>query len=233
MKQTSNILKQLETQYYNIEYYHTIVKEIEDNVEINPDIAIESCKSLFEGIGKFIISNIDKSLKVEAINNFKYIRAVEKAIDLLKKKDPVFELDFSKGLLEALKELGEIRNDRGDISHGRLAPKAIQSDSHFSNLILTMTDSFASYLLISFSRVPYTRELEYEDSGDFNLWLDNVYTVEIEDLTAYKKQEKQSTYLNEVRLLSYSKALFDQDQVSYEQALQNYLDTKETENING
>jgi hypothetical protein len=76
MKQTKNILKQLESQYFNIEYYHTIVNKIEENVDSNPDIAIESCKSLFEGLGKFIILNIDKSLNFATIDGFKYKRAI-------------------------------------------------------------------------------------------------------------------------------------------------------------
>ena len=117
MKQTTDILKQLETQYFNIEYYHTIVGKIEENVVSNPDIAIESCKSLFEGLGKFIILNIDKSLSFGIVDNFKYKRAISKAVELLEQKDLEFESDFSKRLLEVLDILGNIRNDRGDISH--------------------------------------------------------------------------------------------------------------------
>jgi hypothetical protein len=51
------------------------------------------------------------------------------------------------------------------------------------------------------------KELEYEDHPEFNEWLDNE---------------------NPIANLSYSKALFDQDQVAYEQELENYLDAKET-----
>jgi hypothetical protein len=103
--------------------------------------------------------------------------------------------------------IGNIRNDRGDISHGRLSPKPEQSDTHFSNFVMALTDSFASYLLISFSKVSITKELEYEDNIDFNEWLDNE---------------------NPLGNLSYSKALFTQDQVAYEEELENYLDDKET-----
>lgn len=207
MKQTKDILKQLETQYFNIEYYYTIVSKIEENVVSNPDIAIESCKSLFEGLGKFIILNIDKSLNFTIVDNFKYKRAISKAVELLEQKDLEFESDFSKRLLEVLDILGNIRNDRGDISHGRLAPKPETSDSHFSNFVMALTDSFASYLLISFSRISLPKELEYEDNAEFNEWLD------IE---------------NPLGNLSYSKALFDQDQVAYEEELENYFNDKET-----
>ncbi len=207
MKQTTDILKQLETQYFNIEYYHTIVGKIEENVVSNPDIAIESCKSLFEGLGKFIILNIDKSLNFTVVDNFKYKRAISKAVELLEQKDLEFESDFSKKLLEVLDILGNIRNDRGDISHGRLAPKPKTSDSHYSNFVMALTDSFASYLLISFSRISVPKELQYGDNTDFNEWLDNE---------------------NPIGNLSYSKAIFDQDQVAYEEELENYLNDKET-----
>ena len=49
--------------------------------------------------------------------------------------------------------------------------------------------------------------MEYQDNPEFNEWLDNE---------------------NPIGDLSYSKALFDQDQVAYEQELENYLDVKET-----
>lgn len=213
MKQTTNILNKLEGQYFNIDYYHTIVEKIEKNVVENPDIAIESCKSLFEGLGKFIILNIDKSLSFDVVDGFKYKRAITKAVDLLEKQDLEFESDFAKKLLEVLDIIGSIRNDRGDVSHGRLSPKPIQSTSEFSNSIMTLTDSFASYLLISFSKIPKEKKVEFEDYPDFNEKLDSEYQVGL--------------------LKSYSKALYDQDPVAYEQELQNYLDTKETTDING
>ena len=125
----------------------------------------------------------------------------------MEQKDLEFESDFSKRLLEVLDILGNIRNDRGDISHGRLAPKPETSDSHFSNFVMALTDSFASYLLISFSRISLPKELKYEDNAEFNEWLDNE---------------------NPLGNLSYSKALFDQDQVAYEEELENYLNDKET-----
>lgn len=211
MKQTSEILKSLESQYFNIDYYHTIVGIIEENVIVNPDIAIESCKSLFEGLGKFIILNTDNSLSFGIVDNFKFKRAISKAVELLEKKDPEFESDFSKRLLEVLDFLGNVRNDRGDISHGRLAPKPVKSDSHFSSFIMTLTDSFASYLLISFSRVSVSKELKYDDNAEFNEWFDSE---------------------NPLGNLSYSKAMFDQDPVAYEQELEDYFNDKETREEN-
>lgn len=206
MKLTRDILKQLEPHFLNIEYYYTIIDKIEENVRSNPDIAIESCKSLFEGLGKFIILNIDKSLNFTVVDGFKYKRAITKAVELLEKEDESFESDFSKSLLRSLENLGSIRNDRGDISHGRLTPKPVQSDPHFSAFIMSLSDSFASYLLVSFSKVPITKELQYEDNPEFNEDLDTKFPME--------------------EYLSYSRALFDQDFVAYELKLQEFIDDR-------
>ena len=72
---------------------------------------------------------------------------------------------------------------------------------------MNITDNMLYYVLHSFSKVSLIKELEYEDNLEFNEWLDNE---------------------NPLANLSYSKALFDQDQVAYEQELENYLDAKET-----
>ena len=73
---------------------------------------------------------------------------------------------------------------------------------------MSLSDSFAAYLLVSFSKIPITRELEYQDYPEFNEQMD---------------KDNQLGFLR-----SYSRALFDQDPVAYEQELQNYLDNKET-----
>ena len=211
MKQTKDILEQLETEYSNIDYYQLIIDKIEKNIHDNPDIAIESCKSLFEGLGKFIKLNLDKSLNFKVVDGFKYKRAISKAVDLLEKKDETFEPDFSKSILSALEKLGNIRNNRGDISHGRLSPKPVESQTNFSVFIVSLSDSFASYLLKSFSKVPRVKDLEYEDNPIFNEKLDSE---------------------NDFGFLSYSKALFEQDQVAYEQELQDRLETIELEKVN-
>jgi len=104
----------------------------------------------------------------------------------------------------------EIRNRRGDISHGKLSPKEYFSDAQFSNLVMNITDNMLHYVLHCFSKVKAVKELEYEDNSDFNNKLDSE---------------------NPIGFLSYSKALFEQDSVSYEQELQDYLDTNEIEKL--
>lgn len=211
MRQTRDILKQLESKYSNIDYYNIIVEKIEGNVDVNPDIAIESCKSLLEGLSKFIWKQIDVSYDAVTVDKMDFHPLVRQAVYKLSSFNEDLEVDFVNKLNKLIVSIGEVRNKRGDLSHGRLSPKEYFSDTHFSNLVMNITDNMLSYILHCFSKVSIVKELEYEDNLDFN-----------------EKLDLDTPF----GFLSYSKALFDQDQVAYEQELQDYLDTKETAETN-
>lgn len=207
MKQTKDILKALESRYTNIDYYQTIIQKIEENVESHPDISIESCKALLEGLSKFIWKQIDLSYDALVADKMDFHPVVRQAITKLADLNEDIELDFVNKVNKLIVSIGEVRNRRGDISHGKLSPKEYFSDSQFAYLVMNITDNMLYYVLHSFSKVSLIKELEYEDNPEFNEWLDNE---------------------NPIANLSYSKALFDQDPVAYEQELENYLDAKET-----
>jgi len=207
MKQTKDILKALESRYTNIDYYQTIIQKIEENVESHPDICIESCKALLEGLSKFIWKQIDLSYDALVADKMDFHPVVRQAMTKLADYNEDIELDFVNKVNKLIVSIGEVRNKRGDISHGKLSPKEYFSDSQFAQLVMNITDNMLYYVLHSFSKVSLIKELEYEDNLEFNEWLDNE---------------------NPLANLSYSKALFDQDQVAYEQELENYLDAKET-----
>ena len=40
---------------YNLEYYHSHLVLVEDYIEEKPDISIETCKALIEGISKLTL----------------------------------------------------------------------------------------------------------------------------------------------------------------------------------
>lgn len=207
MKQTKDILKALESRYTNIDYYQTIIQKIEENVESHPDISIESCKALLEGLSKFIWKQIDQTYDALVADKMDFHPVVRQAMTKLADLNEDIELDFVNKVNKLIVSIGEVRNKRGDISHGKLSPKEYFSDSQFAYLVMNITDNMLYYVLHSFSKVSPIKELEYEDNPEFNEWLDNE---------------------NPIANLSYSKALFDQDPVAYEQELENYLDAKET-----
>lgn len=213
MKQTKDILKALEGRYTNIDYYQTIIEKIEDNLESHPDICIESCKTLLEGLSKFIWQQLDTTFDLRIVESKKYsLQDLFKAsLKQLSNKCELFEEDFVNRTGSLIHLLGEIRTKRGDISHGKLSPKEHFSDLAFAKLTFDVTDGLAYYLLTCFNTIPVEKELEYENNPEFNEWLD-------ED--------------NPMGTLSYSKALFDQDKVAYEFELSDYLENKIRENEN-
>jgi len=209
MRQTKDILNLLESRYTNIDYYQSIIQKIEENVESHPDISIESCKALLEGLSKFIWKQIDLSYDALVADKMDFHPVVRQAMSKLADFNEDIELDFVNKVNKLIVSIGEVRNKRGDISHGKLSPKEYFSDTQFAHLIMNITDNMLYYILHSFSKVKLVKVLEYEDFPEFNDKLDNE---------------------NLIGNLSYSKALFDQDNVAYEEELQNYLETKETEN---
>jgi hypothetical protein len=207
MKQTKEILNRLESQYSNIDYYYTIVEKIEENVNSNPDIAIESCKSLLEGLSKFIWKQIDSTYDAIKVDKMDFQPLFKQSVTKFSELNEDLEDDFIYKANKLIVSIGDVRNKRGDISHGKLSPKLLLSDSHFSNLVVSMTDNLLFYILSCFANIVITKELEYEDNPDFNEKLDNE---------------------NAFGFLSYSKALFDQDIEAYKQELLNHLDLVET-----
>ena len=201
MKQTKDILKSLESRYTNIDYYQTIIQKIEENVDSHPDICIESCKALLEGLSKFIWKQIDLSYDALVADKMDFHPVVRQAMTKLADYNEDIELDFVNKVNKLIVSIGDVRNKRGDISHGKLSPKEYFSDIQFAHLVMNITDNMLYYVLHSFSKVSLIKELEYEDNPEFNEWLDNE---------------------NPIGNLSYSKALFDQDPVAYEQELKNH-----------
>jgi len=211
MKQTKEILNLLKSQYSNIDYYNIIIEKIEENVNSHPDIAIESCKSLLEGISKFILKQLDNFYDSSIIDKTDFHPLVRQAMFKLAEYNEDVEVDFINKVNKLIVCVGEVRNKRGDISHGKLSPKEYFSDVHFSSLVVNMTDNVLSYILICFSKLEIAKELEYEDNPDFNEWFDS---------------------LNSFGSLSYSKALFNQDLEVYKQELLGYENSLEEEKKN-
>lgn len=205
MKQTKEILGHLEKSYSNIDYYYLIVEKIEKNANNNPDIAIESCKSLIEGFSKFILKQLNSTYDP---NKFLDLQPLfKKALASISAYNKNIEEDFTNRAGALVHLIGEIRSKRGDISHGKLSPKEFNSDSSFSKFVMEVTDSLLFYVLTCFAQIDVQKVLEFEDNPEFNQWLD-----------------EENSFGN----LRYSKALFDQDFVAYEQELINYKDLQET-----
>ena len=224
-----NSLKSLITrnldQFPDFEYYIPIIEKAERNQEPHPDIAIECCLSLIQGISKTIILKLDKKAepgKLENDNNESRVHhQFKRAAELLKVNDDIYETAFTGSCSGLTSTLANLRNARGDISHGRAVPKILQSDIELARLIMEITDSLLRYTLGSFFAIDLdkkAKELEriaqeeedlikYEDNQEFNDSLDEQYPYEGK--------------------LLYSQALYTLYYEDYAIQLQDFLDEQE------
>lgn len=202
------LIKSNNKYFADFEYYQNIIDIIEQNVDSQPDICIETCKSLIEGISKTVLKTLDSSVSDAQIKRMDLAPLFKKAANKLAEYDTEIETDFINRSGSLIENFGVIRNNRGDISHGRAVPKLDCSTPQFSNFVIRITEAIAFYILEHFFRLEQAqkKELIYEDNDDFNQWIDA---------------------LNPIGSLSYSKALFTQDRISYEQQLLNYLADQE------
>ena len=204
MKKTRQIIDDYKAGFSEFQYYHNILDKIEENREKMPDIAIESCKSLVEGVSKTILNKLkvaysDKGVGADTARNLfkKVLDSIPSAVSC--------DVEFVDKICALITRMTEIRNKRGDISHGRLSPKEEESDKSLAEFIAHVTDGTIYYLLkIYFTAdLSYLEEMKYEDSPEFNQSLDENYQLD--------------------GIVSYSRALFDQDLTSYRVQRDEYL----------
>ena len=109
--------------------------------------------------------------------------------------------------------MGEIRNERGDISHGQAYPKDSYSDSEFVRLIALWTEGLCYFLL---SRYIAIQQKQKDD----------------ESVDVYNKEQFQefNSYLDsfypEIKFINYSKALKEQDPYQYELLMGDFYKNK-------
>lgn len=204
-------------QFPEFEYYIPIIEKAERNQEPHPDIAIECCLSLIQGISKTIILRLDPKANKNELEAGKVSNQFKQAAKFIKVNDDIFEDGFINQCSNLAKTIGELRNARGDISHGRAVPKILQSDIELARLIIDITDSILRYTLGSFFAIDLDKKakdleriaqeeedlIKYEDNQEFNDLLDEEYPLDGK--------------------LLYSQALFTLYQEDYNVRLQAFL----------
>ncbi len=156
-------------------YYIPIIEKAEENEEHHPDITIECCASLFQGISKTIVNRLDPPNDLKAFENSSISQQVKAAMDCVAKKDGgITEVEFSKRVSSLVQIVGELRNQRGDISHGRAVPKELQSDRSLARLVLNISEPAIRYMLASYFAIPSESAFvpPYEANEAFNEYLD-------------------------------------------------------------
>jgi len=186
--------------YPAFRYYIRLMKKAERNLASQPDICIEICKSLIEGVAKTIILDFDPNIDTKKLNNMDVSPLTKKACHYLRQDNTVIEDEFTRRVASTVEFMGVLRNERGDISHGRSAPKLTQSDDKLSNIVFQITSGLLTYMLDGFFTTKRMTagttleesgqdaptqifgadlpQLDYESFPDFNNWLDEQYRFE-------------------------------------------------------
>ena len=211
MEQTKSIIVNNKNKHSYFGYYELHIDKIEKNKISHPDVAIETCKSLFEGISKTILLSLDNTLESSDVDKLDFQPLFKKAMTTLNEHNELLEGDFVNRASSLIHLLGEIRNKRGDISHGRKSPKDIYSPKDFSILVVGMTDYLLHYILSHFFVIEIVdyQEVNYEDNDVFNKTLDEAFSLD--------------------GLVMYSKALYNQDYFTYVEQLKAFESNKEDE----
>jgi hypothetical protein len=200
MQRSSKLIKANQVQFPDCAYYLPLFGKARRNIAVHPDICIEMCKALLEGIAKTIILGLDPTATRNDLDKREVEPLVKLAGKLLRENDDVIEDNFVNRVSGLAHSLGALRNARGDISHGKAAPKMEESDRDFARLCLQMTDAVAFYMLQSFfSRTPQASlvteqneakapeqevlpggipSTEYDDHPAFNEELDRQYPLD-------------------------------------------------------
>lgn len=176
----NEILEMNINKYPDFGYYKLHISKIEINITSNPDIAIETCKSLIEGVSKSILNRIDNTFDEKAETSGRNAKSVQqlfkRALEKLSELNEQFESGFVHSSGQIINITSNIRTERGDISHGKSVPKECNSTPEFSALVANMTDLIISYVLKHFFEIDlgYRAKLAYDSAEmeSYNIWLD-------------------------------------------------------------
>jgi hypothetical protein len=183
---------------------------IEQSIETNASLCIETCKSLIEGICKTILTN--KNTTYKQSDSFQSL--VRRTIDSItlshNRSEKICEL--SRRIASVSQLIAEIRNEYGFVSHGQDV-KSRTIDTSLSLLTYKITDVLSGFILhyyIKYNKPKSGSRIHYEDCRMFNEYFDDANPLTIGSLT-----------------LSASEALYQQDYQAYREEYLYYLETKD------
>jgi len=209
MELTKKAISDFKTIIPGIDGYSVLLAKIENNISINPDISIEACKSLIEGLCLKALSllshkyNSNKSFRTKCKNDLKtltvtafdevYSNYVESQIheslsnmvldiSVAKKYKEKAKRKIKEQTVETVGKISAIRNERGDISHGRNYPKSQESSTNLAKSIDSITDGICSFMIseigIQYAQKRKDRDkLDFAELEEFNIWLNDQHSV--------------------------------------------------------
>lgn len=187
--------------------YERQVSLIEDSVESNPDLCVETCKTLIEGICKTILTN--KGIDYSKYDKFQVLVRVT-IENMLTENDSYGEAlsEIARRISSVAQKISEIRDSAGFASHGQDI-EHISISYSLSLLTSRITDVIGGFIL-HFYRTHSDRGISrimYQDYKSFNDYYD----------------EQNPIYIGDI-FISASEALYSQDIEAYKEALFFYLE---------
>jgi hypothetical protein len=190
------------------------ISTIEESVETNPALCIDTCKSLIEGICKTILTNKSTSY----CQDVKFQALVKQTVDALiisaeSHKEKYNEL--ARRISSVMQVISEIRNESGFASHGQDI-KSISVDSSLALFTYKISDvigGFVLYYYYAHNQLKKNCRMHYEDCRQFNEQFDELHPMIVGEL-----------------VLSSSEALYSQDYEAYKEEYLYYLECKQNGN---
>lgn len=201
MQSFEKLIRAYAADYPDFEYYLKHAQDIRSHEEEHPDITIECSVSLLQGISKSIVYRLDPSVDREAFERGKLEYQVKEAFRVIEVQSDVIEIAFPRACSTVARIAGELRNQRGDISHGKAVPKEVSSDASLARLALDVTEALTRYLFAHLIRLD-SAEIRYSDFPELNSQLD---------------QEGPK-----IGLTPYSRLLFEHDFSAYQDAVDRF-----------
>lgn len=207
MKLTRQVIVNNMERFGDFQYYIDLhVVKIEENLAVYPDIAIEACKSLIEGVSKSILLRVDPTFDEEKATTGRNPKSVQQLFKMALEKVEELSEGFESGYIHSsghiINMTQSMRTARGDISHGKSVPKQLSSTPVFAKLLADMTDLTIGYVLEHFFEleIDYRDRMRYDakDYVEYNTWLDGT----VEDFP--------------IKTVSYSLLLHEHDYEAYE-----------------
>ena len=215
MKQSRELIALHSSKHKWLQELERLLTHIDQQSDQCGDTLIECSKSFIEAIAKNAIIKLNPNEKIKDINEAKLgdlFKKTRKAIcehSSIEKLMPISEVElFFSALNQWMLFIGKIRNDIGEVSHGKILPKSYSIDLNMAQIFSEIIDRFAYIILSMLLEIDlsYLQNYRYENFPDFNEYLDDQYELP--------------------NGLSYSRALFEQDYDAYSEELDNYLDAQ-------
>ncbi|RYL29579.1 abortive infection family protein [Acinetobacter piscicola] len=215
MKKSRELIFQHSSEHLWLQDLEKLLNQIDQQANQCGDTLIECSKSFIEAIAKNIILKLKPDENPKEINLLDLGRLFKKAKECIFEHSAIENVmprndieSYFSALNQWIRFLGEMRNNIGEVSHGKILPKNYSISIELAQIIAQATDRLSYILLLLLLQIDlsYTQNYRYEEFIEFNDYLDDQHELP--------------------NSLSYSRALFEQDYDAYAEELDNYLDAQ-------